>query len=184
MNVDSTAAGAEIDLAAQHVLLGEGYYVERTSKQTIEILKRRGKDLESQIETLNAVIKDLKFEASFFDDTAIEAAGNALMGSGPTLLIAVIREEKQGEWKDEVQEQYMPGANVMHEIDDKSFYSRRMASSKKGIMSFAIHRAAATIPQHQQTHLLSPTLTLWIIAFPSHTTTIKDVDVGSGSSCS
>ncbi|XP_024989382.1 RNA polymerase II subunit 5-mediating protein homolog isoform X2 [Cynara cardunculus var. scolymus] len=56
------------------VLLGEGYYAERTSKQTIEILKRRGKDLESQIETLNAVIKDLKFEASFFDDTAIEAA--------------------------------------------------------------------------------------------------------------
>ncbi|KAI3719652.1 hypothetical protein L6452_20554 [Arctium lappa] len=56
------------------VLLGEGYYADRTSKQTIEILKRRGKDLESQIETLNAVIKDLKFEASFFDETAIEAA--------------------------------------------------------------------------------------------------------------
>ncbi|KVI04642.1 Prefoldin [Cynara cardunculus var. scolymus] len=57
-----------------HVLLGEGYYAERTSKQTIEILKRRGKDLESQIETLNAVIKDLKFEATFFGDTTIEAA--------------------------------------------------------------------------------------------------------------
>lgn len=56
------------------VLLGEGYYAERTSKQTIEILKRRGEDLESQIEALNAVIKDLKFEASFFDETAIEAA--------------------------------------------------------------------------------------------------------------
>ncbi|XP_071739557.1 uncharacterized protein [Rutidosis leptorrhynchoides] len=56
------------------VLLGEGYYAERTSKQTIEILKRRGKDLESQIETLKAIIKDLKFEASFFDDTATEAA--------------------------------------------------------------------------------------------------------------
>ncbi|KAI3744042.1 hypothetical protein L1987_57114 [Smallanthus sonchifolius] len=56
------------------VLLGEGYYAERTSKQTVEILKRRGKDLESQIETLNAVVKDLKFEASFFDETATEAA--------------------------------------------------------------------------------------------------------------
>ncbi|KAK9051348.1 hypothetical protein SSX86_027975 [Deinandra increscens subsp. villosa] len=56
------------------VLLGEGYYAERTSKQTVEILKRRGKDLDSQIETLNAVIKDLKFEASFFDETATEAA--------------------------------------------------------------------------------------------------------------
>ncbi|KAJ0439517.1 putative prefoldin alpha [Helianthus annuus] len=56
------------------VLLGEGYYAERTSKQTVEILKRRGKGLESQIESLNAVIKDLKFEASFFDETATEAA--------------------------------------------------------------------------------------------------------------
>lgn len=56
------------------VLLGEGYYADRTSKQTIEILKRRGKELESQIESLNAVIKDLKFEASFFDETATEAA--------------------------------------------------------------------------------------------------------------
>ncbi|KVI02926.1 hypothetical protein Ccrd_018780 [Cynara cardunculus var. scolymus] len=137
MNVDSTAAGAEIDLAAQHVLLGEGYYVERTSKQTIEILKRRGKDLESQIETLNAVIKDLKFEASFFDDTAIEAAkrkhkGELIDGirsyttNCPYQVSGAMKEEKQEEWKDEVQEQYMPGANVMHEIDDKSFYSRRM----------------------------------------------------------
>lgn len=42
------------------VLLGEGYYANRTSKQTIEILKRRGKDLESQIENLNGIIKDLK----------------------------------------------------------------------------------------------------------------------------
>lgn len=56
------------------VLLGEGYYADRTSKQTIEILKRRGKGLESQIETLNAIIKDLKFEASFFEETATEAA--------------------------------------------------------------------------------------------------------------
>ncbi|XP_076945986.1 uncharacterized protein LOC143617249 isoform X2 [Bidens hawaiensis] len=56
------------------VLLGEGYYAERTAKQTVEILKRRGKNLESQIDTVNAFIKDLKFEASFFDETATEAA--------------------------------------------------------------------------------------------------------------
>ena len=56
------------------VLLGEGYYAERTSKQTIEILKRRGKVLESQVESLKAVMKDLKAEASFFDATAAEAA--------------------------------------------------------------------------------------------------------------
>ncbi|KAK9285005.1 hypothetical protein L1049_024187 [Liquidambar formosana] len=56
------------------VLLGEGYYAERTSKQTIEILKRRGKILESQVESFNAMMLDLKAEASFFDATASEAA--------------------------------------------------------------------------------------------------------------
>ncbi|CAL1380596.1 unnamed protein product [Linum trigynum] len=56
------------------VLLGEGYYAERTSKQTADILKRRGKALDSQVESLKANIKDLKAEASFFDTTASEAA--------------------------------------------------------------------------------------------------------------
>lgn len=64
----------ELNPVYLQVLLGEGYYAERTSKQTIEILRGRGNDLESQIETLNAIIKDLKFEASFFDETATEAA--------------------------------------------------------------------------------------------------------------
>ncbi|XP_010258585.1 PREDICTED: RNA polymerase II subunit 5-mediating protein homolog isoform X2 [Nelumbo nucifera] len=56
------------------VLLGEGYYAERTCKQTIEILQRRGKFLESQVESLKANLMDLKAEASFFDATAAEAA--------------------------------------------------------------------------------------------------------------
>ncbi|KAL3837810.1 hypothetical protein ACJIZ3_022401 [Penstemon smallii] len=56
------------------VLLGEGYYAERTSKQAAEILKRRGKALESQAESLKAMMKDLKVEASFFDATASEAS--------------------------------------------------------------------------------------------------------------
>ncbi|XP_057954433.1 uncharacterized protein LOC131148614 isoform X2 [Malania oleifera] len=56
------------------VLLGEGYYAERTSRQTIEILKRRGKVLESHVDSLKAVMEDLKAEASFFDTTAAEAA--------------------------------------------------------------------------------------------------------------
>lgn len=56
------------------VLLGEGYYADRTSKQTTEILKRRGKALESQIESLKAVMQNLKAEASFFDATAAESA--------------------------------------------------------------------------------------------------------------
>ncbi|KAK1405298.1 RNA polymerase II subunit 5-mediating protein-like [Heracleum sosnowskyi] len=56
------------------VLLGESYYVDRTSKQTTEILKRRGNTLGSQVESLKAVMQDLKAEASFFDATASEAA--------------------------------------------------------------------------------------------------------------
>ncbi|KAL3509334.1 hypothetical protein ACH5RR_028735 [Cinchona calisaya] len=52
------------------VLLGDGYYAERTSKQTVEILKRRGNILESQVESLKADIQDLKTEASFFENEA------------------------------------------------------------------------------------------------------------------
>ncbi|KAH9743786.1 prefoldin chaperone subunit family protein [Citrus sinensis] len=56
------------------VLLGEGYYAERTSNQTVEILKRRGKVLDSQVDSLKAMMKDIQAEASFFDTTASEAA--------------------------------------------------------------------------------------------------------------
>ncbi|GKU93123.1 hypothetical protein SLEP1_g6749 [Rubroshorea leprosula] len=56
------------------VLLGEGYYAERTAKQTVEILKRREKSLESQVNSLKATMEDLKLEASFFDTTALEAS--------------------------------------------------------------------------------------------------------------
>lgn len=55
------------------VLLGESYYAERTSRQTVEILKRRGKMLDSQVEALKGEIEDLKVEVSFFDATAAEA---------------------------------------------------------------------------------------------------------------
>lgn len=56
------------------MLLGEGYYAERTAKQTAEILRRRGKDLEAQIESLKAAMLDLEAEAKFFNSTAAEAA--------------------------------------------------------------------------------------------------------------
>ncbi|XP_015082642.1 RNA polymerase II subunit 5-mediating protein homolog isoform X2 [Solanum pennellii] len=56
------------------VLLGEGYYAERTAKQTVGILNRRGKALEVQVESVKALMQDLKAEASFFDATASEAA--------------------------------------------------------------------------------------------------------------
>ncbi|KAG0488206.1 hypothetical protein HPP92_007017 [Vanilla planifolia] len=56
------------------VLLGEGYYAERSAKQTVEILQRRGKSLEAQLESLKRVVKDLELEAKFFDSAATEAA--------------------------------------------------------------------------------------------------------------
>lgn len=56
------------------VLLGEGYYAERTSKQTTDLLKRRGKALESQVNSITAVMQDLKAQASYFDATAAEVA--------------------------------------------------------------------------------------------------------------
>jgi len=56
------------------VLLGGGYYAERTSKQTLDVLRRRAKVLESKVEGVKAVIEDLRAEASFFTSTAAEAA--------------------------------------------------------------------------------------------------------------
>ncbi|XVE49950.1 hypothetical protein DITRI_Ditri01bG0123100 [Diplodiscus trichospermus] len=56
------------------VLLGENYYAERTVKQTVEILNRRGKSLESKVDSLKAVMQDLRAEVSFFDSTASEVA--------------------------------------------------------------------------------------------------------------
>ncbi|KAK7404995.1 hypothetical protein VNO78_06106 [Psophocarpus tetragonolobus] len=61
------------------VLLGEGYYAERTSKQTVEVLQRRGKSLDSQVDSLEANIKDLEAEASFFNATASQVAGEGLV---------------------------------------------------------------------------------------------------------
>jgi len=39
--------------------LGEGYYADRTSKQTVEILQRRGKSLDSQVDSLQLMINNL-----------------------------------------------------------------------------------------------------------------------------
>lgn len=61
-------------MSCMQVLLGEGHYAERTAKQTVEILNRRGKALEVQVEAVKALMQDLKAEASFFDATASEAA--------------------------------------------------------------------------------------------------------------
>ncbi|KAH9602699.1 hypothetical protein KSS87_018268 [Heliosperma pusillum] len=55
------------------VLLGEGYFAERSAKQTVDILKRRGNMLDSEVDSLKSVIEDLKTEVSFFDKTAQEA---------------------------------------------------------------------------------------------------------------
>ncbi|KAG6519683.1 hypothetical protein ZIOFF_023188 [Zingiber officinale] len=55
------------------VLLGDGYYAERTAKQTMDILHRRGKTMEAQVEALKATMLDLEAEAKFFNSTAEEA---------------------------------------------------------------------------------------------------------------
>lgn len=56
------------------VLLGEGYYAERSAKQAAEILMRRSEFIKAKIDALNNQIKDLEAEASFAKDTAAEAA--------------------------------------------------------------------------------------------------------------
>ncbi|KAG8078968.1 hypothetical protein GUJ93_ZPchr0007g3089 [Zizania palustris] len=56
------------------VLLGEGYYAERSAKQTTEILRRRGMELEAQVEAMKATIADFEAEAKFFESTAAEAS--------------------------------------------------------------------------------------------------------------
>jgi len=45
-----------------------------TSKQTVDVLRRRDKTLQSQIHSLKAEIDDFQTEASFFANTASEAA--------------------------------------------------------------------------------------------------------------
>lgn len=56
------------------MLLGEGYYAERSAKQTTDILHRRGQELEAQVEAMKATIADLEAEAKFFESTATEAS--------------------------------------------------------------------------------------------------------------
>ncbi|XP_051227928.1 uncharacterized protein [Lolium perenne] len=56
------------------VLLGDGYYADRSAKQTTEILHRRGMELETQMEAIKATISDLEAEAKFFESTAAEAS--------------------------------------------------------------------------------------------------------------
>ncbi|KAK9748144.1 hypothetical protein RND81_02G038900 [Saponaria officinalis] len=77
------------------VLLGEGYFAERSAKQTVDILKRRGNLLDSQVDSLRAVIEDLKTEASFFDRTAADAAEG----------LVEIREEYTGDTDDDKDEE-------------------------------------------------------------------------------
>ncbi|KAH1194195.1 RNA polymerase II subunit 5-mediating [Glycine max] len=72
-SLNSSPTTSWFRLGKQHssqVLLGEGYYAERTSKQTVEILQRRGKSLDSRVDSLEANIKDPEAEASFLNATA------------------------------------------------------------------------------------------------------------------
>lgn len=73
------------------MLLGEGYYAERSAKQTVEILLRRGKSLEDQIDFLKATISDLEAEAKFFSSTATEAAVSKILSPCLSLVVLIFK---------------------------------------------------------------------------------------------
>lgn len=56
------------------VLLGEGYYAERSAKQAVEILERRSEFLDSKINATKVHIGDLEAEATVVKNIADEAA--------------------------------------------------------------------------------------------------------------
>jgi hypothetical protein len=61
-------------VAIAQVLLGEGYYAERSAKQAVEILERRSEFLDSKINSTKVHIGDLEAEAAFVKNIADEAA--------------------------------------------------------------------------------------------------------------
>lgn len=95
------------------VLLGEGYYADRTAKQTVGILNRRGKELESQAESLKAMIKDLRAEASFFNDTANEAAEGHV-----EIIEDYVEEVQTGK---ESSKDPMENKNINNSVEDEEF---------------------------------------------------------------
>ncbi|KAK1260011.1 hypothetical protein QJS04_geneDACA021802 [Acorus gramineus] len=103
------------------VLLGEGYYAERSSKQTVEILQRRGKSLESQVESLKATIADLEVEAKFLDVTAYEAAEGVV-----DIREEYVEEDHQGTSSNSGKPYQFKSENMNVAIDDED-YARIMA---------------------------------------------------------
>ncbi|TKY66836.1 RNA polymerase II subunit 5-mediating protein-like [Spatholobus suberectus] len=103
------------------VLLGEGYYAERTSKQTVEILQRRGQSLDLQVDSLEANIKDLEAEASFFNATASQVAE----GLVEIREDYVEKDSNEGESKSGPQQQDAP--NTRNATADDGEYARMLA---------------------------------------------------------
>jgi unconventional prefoldin RPB5 interactor 1 len=65
-------------MAIAQVLLGEGYYAERSAKQAVEILERRSEFLDSKINATKVHIGDLEAEATFVKNIADEAAAGVV----------------------------------------------------------------------------------------------------------
>jgi unconventional prefoldin RPB5 interactor 1 len=61
------------------VLLGESYYAECSAKQTVDILDRRGKLLNSRIEDVQSQLDDLNVESRFFNETLADAAVSIML---------------------------------------------------------------------------------------------------------
>lgn len=103
------------------VLLGEGYYAERTSKQTVEILQRRGKSLDSQVDSLEANIKDLQAELSFFNATASQVA------EGLVEITEDYEEEDSNEGESKPGPLQQDAPNLGNATDNDEDYARMMA---------------------------------------------------------
>ncbi|CAH8251061.1 unnamed protein product [Arabidopsis lyrata] len=119
------------------VLLGENYYTDRSSKQTVDFLKRRDKTLQSQIHSLKAEIEDFQTEASFFATTASEAAEGLVEireeyveedSSAPVIQSSEREpsnisggEAEEGELEDDDFARIMSRLNELEELEDDDF---------------------------------------------------------------
>ncbi|CAL5212774.1 unnamed protein product [Lathyrus oleraceus] len=108
------------------VLLGEGYYADRTSKQTVDILQRRGESLNSQVDSLQAMINNL---SSFVNVTDSEVAGG---------LVEIREEYLEGDSEEEESEsdsaiEDVPsvGNDTSKEVDYASFLALMDELEKK-----------------------------------------------------
>ncbi|KAK2434706.1 RNA polymerase II subunit 5-mediating protein [Trifolium repens] len=110
------------------VLLGEGYYADRTSKQTVEILQRRGKSLDSQVESLQAMINNL---ASFINVADSEVAGGLVEIREEYVEDGDGSDEEESESDSPIEDAPISGNDTSKEADYASFLALMDELEKK-----------------------------------------------------